>query len=127
MKGSAVGFSFLTLFSVIAAVLAHMGIFIGGLLGNDTALNLILISAIFVAVAILNAFIVYGLKRRQNWAVALGVIEMIVLIIATVTNVTLNGFSELFGTCYWLLIASLFLISLRSDYKDFQNRGESHV
>jgi len=126
LKGSAVGFSFLTLFSVITAVLAHMGIFIGGLLGNDTDLNLILISAIFVAVAILNAFIVYGLKRRQNWAVALGGIEMIVLIIAAVINVTLNGFSELFGTCYWLLIASLFLISLRSDYEEFQNRGKSH-
>jgi len=127
LKGSAVGFSFLTLFLVIAAVLAHMGIFIGTLLGNNSDVNLIFVSTISIAVAILNAFIVFGLKRRQNWAIVLGSIEMLVLAIAAVINLMLYGLSELLGTCYWLLIAELFLFALKSDYEDFKNRSESHI
>ena len=127
MKGSVVGFSFLTLFLIIAAVLAHMGIFIGTLLGNHTSVNLTFVSTISVAVAILNGFIVYGLRRRQNWAVVLGIIEMLVLVIAAITNLMFNGSSELLGTCYWLLIAILFLFSLKSDHEDFKSRIESRV
>jgi peptidoglycan/LPS O-acetylase OafA/YrhL len=127
LKGSTVGFSFLTLFSVIVAVLAHMGIFIGVLLGDFTDVNLTYFSTISIFVAILNASIVFGLRRRQNWAVVLGSAEMLVLVIAAITNLMLEGFSELLVSCYWLLVAALFLFALKGDYEEFRNRTESHV
>jgi hypothetical protein len=127
LKGSAVGFSFLTLFSVIVAVLAQMGIFIGVMLGNFTDANLTYFSSFSILVAILNAFIVFGLRRRKNWAVVLGSVEMLVLVIAVITNLMLEGFSALLVSFYWLFIAALFLLALKSDYEEFRNRTESHL
>ena len=124
MKGSAVGFSFLTLFSVIVAVLAQMGIFIGVMLGNFTDVNLNYFSSFSILVAILNAFIVFGLRRRKNWAVVLGSVEMLVLVIAVITNLILEGFSALLVSFYWLFIAALFFLALKSDYEEFINRTE---
>jgi hypothetical protein len=127
LKGSAIGFSFLTLFSVIVAVLAQMGVFIGVMLGNFTDVNPIYISSIPILVAILNALIVFGLRCRQNWAVVVGCVEILVLVIAVIANLMLEGFSELLMSCYWLIIAALFLFALKNDYDEFRNRRESHV
>lgn len=127
MKGSAVGFSFLTLLLVIVSVLTHMGIFIGVLLGNFADANLTYFSYFSILVAMLNASIVFGLRRRQNWAVFLGSAEMLVLIIAAIANLLLEGISELLVSCYWILIAALFLLALKSDYEAFKNRTRSQI
>ncbi len=82
------------------AVLAQMGTFISVMLGSFTNLNLIYFSFISILVAILNSFIVFGLRRRKNWAVVLGSVEMLVLVIAVITHLMLEGISELLLAIY---------------------------
>lgn len=65
MKGVAVGFSFLTLFSVIAAVLVHMGIYMDILLGSHAEINVAILSSVSIVLALINASIIYGLRRQE--------------------------------------------------------------
>jgi len=127
LKGVALGFSFLTLFSVIAAVLMHMGIYIDFLMDNHADINVAVFSSFSIGLAVLNASIVYGLRRQKIWAIILGSVEMVLLIIVVSTNLILDSLSGIGGGLYWLLIASLFLIALRAEYTKIKFQRVSHV
>lgn len=127
MKGVALGFSFLTLFSVIVAVLVHMGIYISILLDSNTKINPAVFSSISIGVAIINASIVYGLRRQKVWAIVLGSIEMVLLIIIVGTNLVSDGLSDIVGSLYWLIIATFFLIALRAEYSEIKRQRVPHV
>lgn len=127
MKGVALGFCFLTLFSVIVAVLVHMGIYIDILLGSHADNNVAIFSSLSIVFALINASIVYGLRRQKLWAIILGSIEMVILIIAVVGNLVSEGLSDILSSLYWLIIASLFLLALRTEYNEIESQRVSHV
>ena len=127
MKGVAVGVSFLTLFSVIAAFLVHMGIYMDILLGSHAEINVAILSSVSIVWALINASIVYGLRRQEVWAIILGGIEMVILIIAAIANLVSVGLSDMMSSIYWLIIALYFLFAQRREYNEIKNQRESNV
>lgn len=127
MKGVALGFSFLTLFSVIVAVLVQMGSYLDILLDSHTDINVAVFSSFSIGVALINASIVYGLSRQKVWAIVLGSIEMVLLIIIVGANLVSDGLSGILGSVYWLVIASFFLLALRTEYNEIKRQQVSHV
>lgn len=127
MKGVALGFSFLTLFSVIVAVLVHMGIYIDILLDSHTDTNATVYSSFSIGVALINASIVYGLRKQKVWAIILGSIEMVLLIIVVSANLAADSPSGTIGSLYWLIIASFFLVALRAEYNQIKRPRISNV
>lgn len=120
--GLALGFCFLTLLFVIVAVLVHMGIYIDILLGSHANINVTLFSSLSIIAALINAAIVYGLRNQKRWAIIIGSVEMLMLIVAVIANVVLTGFSDIVSSLYWLIIASFFLVALRFEYNLIRSR-----
>lgn len=127
MKGSALGFSFLTLVIVIIAVLAHMGVYISLFLGDYTHLSLASVSSISIIAVSINMMIVYGLRRRRYWAIFIGAIEMIVLIFVAIFNLWLSQPTSIGTGFTYLLIPVALLLALRTDYQEFKSHEVSHV
>jgi hypothetical protein len=59
------------------------------------------------------------LRRREVWAIILGGIEMVILIITAITNLVSVGLSDMIGI-YWLIILCFFLFALRREYNEIK-------
>lgn len=94
---------------------------------SNTKINPAVFSSISIGVAIINASIVYGLRRQKVWAIVLGSIEMVLLIIIVGTNLVSDGLSDIVGSLYWLIIATFFLIALRTEYSEIKRQRVPHV
>lgn len=127
MKAVALGFSCLTLFSIIVAVLVNRGIYIDILPGNPAGINVAVFSTFSILLAVFNAAIVYGLLRQKLWAVISGSIEMVILIIAVIANLVSGGLSDIVSSLYWLIIAAFFLLALKAEYNEIKRQRETHV
>jgi hypothetical protein len=104
-----------------------MGIYMDILLGSHAEINVAILSSVSIVWALINASIVYGLRRQEVWAIILGGIEMVILIIAAIANLVSVGLSDMMSSIYWLIIALFFLFALRREYNEIKNQRESHV
>lgn len=127
MKGTSVGFSFLTLIVLFVAVLAHMGVFIGIFTEQATSLNFLIVTPPSIAIFTLNALVVYGLRRKKTWAFLVGGIEMVFFVAAALVNIWTTGFSGVETSFLLFLFSISMLLSLRNEFSNHKKQKESHV
>lgn len=123
MTGSALGFSFLTLISVIMLALSLMGVSIfwfNGLNSSEESLYSIAFIAMLVFCAILNAVIVYGLRQKSIWATYLAGVEIVALLSVIFANLWMNETSSLLSSLIPILILGSILIAVIQDHSDFK-------
>jgi len=127
LKGSALGFSFVTLVTIIGFALVLINAMVGVFIDIIPVWSLFVIVPISVLLIGLNALIVYGLSRKKNWAVFLGAIEVSILVLLTLIDVIGGGILSLISSILFLAILLSLLFALRRDYYKFKSDEEMHV
>jgi hypothetical protein len=127
VKGASVGFSFLTLIIFLMATVGHLVIFVGMFTEQASTVNFLFVTPISLLIFSFNALIVFGLRRRRFWALLVGSLEMIVLIIAALANIWSAGMSGVIFSLVLVLFSTSMLIALRNDFNEIKAHEASHV
>lgn len=127
MNGSALAFSFLTLFAVIGLALSLLGLSVAFSIENGFFV-LFKSAGVLGFLACLNAIITYGLKRKKLWAIYIGAIEMSFFLLSILFDAFINGFfSVLIDSWFSLLIIAMLFSILGQDYGQFKASAETYV
>jgi hypothetical protein len=127
VQGSALGFSFLILVLVVFAALVALGTSTAKFLGEIQLFDSLMVFTALIVLTIGNIFIVYGLKKQMLWAIFLGSIEVVVLMVTVFVSMWLDDFSSIIGSSAVLLLMIGLLSSIYNDYLTYKNSDVPHV
>lgn len=126
MQGSALGFSFLTVVLVVFAALVILGRSTATSLGAFQLFDSLIVFTALLVLTIGNIFIVYGLKKQRLWAISLGSIEVVALIVTVLISMWLDD-SSIIGSATVLLLMIVLLRSIYNDYLTYKDTEISDI
>jgi uncharacterized membrane protein len=127
LKGTSVGFSFLTLVILFVTVVGHIVGVIGLVLDQATVSDFYFATPISILIVLSNALIVFGLKQNKYWAYALACLEMLLFIIFAIMKVWTTDLSSIFFGLILLAFSVFTLATLRNEFKNIEASEEPNV
>lgn len=127
MKGSALGFSFISLISALFLGLVLFGGSVGVIIDLVSEVSVITWTLPLLFILCLNIAITIGLKNRKVWAIFAGSAEVSALMILILFNLWQQGISALIWSVFSLPILASLLALIYKDYLSFKNPAVSRA